>query len=523
MNGAVPTGMRIERHSESVFPSSMSTQTEGLPLLPKTTPFFVPHVSLWMSWNTASPTFRFFFLVLLSLIPFASHFVTNEMSALQQFMLDDKSFPLTNTMYGALNSAVSIPNMIIPFFGGHIIDSRGHSTILWFLLLMCLGHALVTFAMSQEMFWLAFAGRILYGLGGGSVIVGGRAIVSYWFDSSEITFAVGVMVAFTSVSKMLAKATVAPVSLYFGSYTYGLLYGLVVCLFSCIVALIAVQYIAHLNQLKTSYQDQRGPLDPQLPWLNKFISTQGKRLRTAAAHSVPTLSSLKDFSAMFWILVVLHVVYVNVFHLFLNISSSYLYQVHGYSIVKSGLVASLSHVLVLFAPLAGLVVDRVGGRVPVIVASSAVGVLTYGLLLFTKTSPVVALLLVSVCLCATPTVLMACVPLTIPKSRYGLAFGIAEVVDATGSFTGNLFVGYLRDATGSYTAVMYFLFGLAWFLLGLCVLLACLDRYNGNLLAQRGDLSSSRKISICDDSDPVVDIGPTLYTSSDEEKSVNEK
>ena len=123
-------------------------------------------------------------------------------------------------------------------------------------------------------------------------------MVSYWFDTSEITFAVGVMVAFTSMSKMIAKATVAPVALYFGSYTYGLLYGLVICVFSCIVALIAFQYMVHLNQLKTSYQDQRGPLDPQLPWLNKFISTQGKRLRTAAARSVPTLSSLKDFPVM---------------------------------------------------------------------------------------------------------------------------------------------------------------------------------------------------------------------------------
>ncbi|ETW10283.1 hypothetical protein, variant [Aphanomyces invadans] len=451
-------------------------------------------------------------------------------------MLDDKTFPISNTMYGALNSAVSVPNMIIPFFGGHIMDSRGHFSILCFLVLMCIGHSIVAFGMQQHTFWMAILGRVIYGLGGGSVIVGVRAMVSYWFDSNEITFAVGVMVAFTSLAKVLAKSTVAPIAMYFGSYTYGLLYGLAVCFLSCAVAVVSVQYIHRLKQLKRKFKQQLGAtttstlaqpseaaMDPALPWLNAYLQAPGKRFRPAAivaSNHMPSLSSLREFPLMFWVLVIMHVVYANVFHLFLNISSSYLYQVHGYSVIESGIVTSLSHVLVLFAPVAGLIIDRTGGRVIVVVASAALGVVTYGLLLFTSTSPVVALLLVSICLCATPTVLMACVPLTIPKSRFGLAFGIAEVFDAVGTFSGNLVVGYIRDATGSYTPVIHLFFTLAWILLGMCIVLAVLDSRHGNILSGKKQ-ENHANVTVANDDDVVVDIRHGMYeaTSSDDDEA----
>ncbi|KAF0700884.1 Aste57867_8602 [Aphanomyces stellatus] len=495
----------------------MSARQET-PLLEKAaiaSPYFVRAAPAWKVWDVTSPSFRFYFLILLSVVPFAAHFVTNQMGALQQFMLDDATFPITNTMYGALNAAVAVPNMIIPFFGGHLMDFKGHTTtILCFLALMCIGHGVVVLAMSHHTFWLAVVGRIIYGLGGGSAIVGARVMVSAWFDM-DITFAMGTMVAFTSVAKMLAKATVAPIAIHFGSYTYGLLYGLAICLVSCVVAGLVAVHVTQLKALKARYCDTSDrTLDPRLTWLNRYVTTE-RRLRTHH-HAMPTLACFQEFPLMFWVLVILHVVYVQEFHLFENVSASYLYQTHGYSIVKSGFVSSLSHSAVLFAPVFGILIDRVGGRVPVILTSAALGILAYGLLLFTTVTPVVSLLLISVCLCATPTVLMACMPLTIPKSRYGLAFGIGEVVDAVGGASGNLVVGYVRDATGSYDAVMDLFFGLAWFVLLLCVLLACLDHYNGHALSKAAQ--SPRRVSVCDESDTVVDVARTLYESSSDEE-----
>ncbi|RHY76778.1 hypothetical protein DYB38_014162, partial [Aphanomyces astaci] len=320
--------------------------------------------------------------------------------------------------------------MLLPFVGVHVLDVQGHVSVVYFLLAMCVGHIVVTFALATHTFWLALVGRVVFGVGEGSVVVGARAMVSYWFDASELTFAMGVMVATTSVSKMLAKATVAPISIILAGTSTGSCTG-VMSVWSCVTAIVAAQYIYTLKECQSVAQ--ANPISP--------------RSRTPARTNLRGFAT--TYRLRFWVLVVLNVVFINVFHLFQNISSSCLYQVHGYSVVKSGLVSSLSHVLVLFSPLVGLVIDRLDGRVPIIVLSAVLGVVAYGLLLFTSTPSTVSLLIVSFCLASTPAVLMACVPLNIPKSQFGLtlAFGIVEVIDATGSTVGNLVVGCLRDAT----------------------------------------------------------------------------
>ncbi|OQR94528.1 Major Facilitator Superfamily (MFS) [Thraustotheca clavata] len=446
-------------------------------------------VPSWRFWNVAAPGHRFYLLVLICFIPFGGHFVKNEMSSLEQLMLDDTAFPISNTVYGAFNSAVSIPNMIIPFFGGRILDCKGHLTILYFLLLMCAGQALFAYAMELRCLWLAMAGRIIFGLGEGSVVAGGRAIVSYWFDRSELTFAMGTMVGITNISKILAKATVAPIAIYFGSYIYGLWYGLIVCVLSTFVALLVGFSARRLKQLKRTikYQiragiDIKALVDPSLKWLSNYCYVRRYK-KQAVCHANFTFSSLRELSPMFWLVVLLHVLFINVFHLFQNISSSYFHQVHGYSIVNAGYVSSLGHLFVIFAPIIGLVVDCIGGRMHLILLSSCLSILAYALLVFTNVSPIISMLLISLCLSVTPTILMATIPLSISKHRFGTAFGIVEVVDAVGAFIGNLVIGYLRDTTGSYTTDMILLFTLACLTLLLSIILAIVDQRNGGHLA----------------------------------------
>ncbi|RHY39503.1 hypothetical protein DYB34_011544 [Aphanomyces astaci] len=430
------------------------------------------------------------------------------MSSLEPFMLDDPTFPISNTMYGALNSAVSIPNMIVPFLGGHLLDNQGHKSILYFLLLMCIGQAIFTYAMDAHKFWLALVGRVVFGLGEGSVVAGARAILSYWFDRSELTFAMGVMIATSNASKMLAKATVAPLALHFGSYVYGLSYGLVVCVVSSLFALLLVKCTQALRVIRHSVRAQRGAstdlstlVDPKLAWLTAYCNssshhhhhdhqpphhhpsntTKGSKHNAGVLQPVQA-STAGGFSIVFWLVVVLHVVFINAFHLFQNISSSYLTQVHGYSVVDAGYASSLAHTFVLVSPFVGLIIDYVGGRMVVVVASCFLGVVSYTLLVFTTWPPIVAMLLFSVCLAATPTILMASIPLSIDKSRFGLAFGIVEVIDGVGAFLGNVGLGYLRDISGSYDAVMYFLLAMTSFGLGLSLVLAWVDNlYGGNL------------------------------------------
>ncbi|KDO22603.1 hypothetical protein SPRG_12583 [Saprolegnia parasitica CBS 223.65] len=493
----------------------MASETETTPLRMQ---YILAKASRWQPWKATSPTHRFFLLLCVCWVPFGGHFVKNGMSSLEQLMLDDPTYPISNTMYGAINSAVSIPNMVLPFLGGHMLDRKGSGCILFFLVLMCCGQTLFAWAMGVHEWPYALAGRIIFGMGEGSVVVGARAIVAYWFDASELTFAMGTMVAVTNLAKMLAKATVAPVALHYGGYVYGFWYGDAVCLGSLLFAVAVVRLTRVLKRLKKrlKFQVRTGaPFDPTLRWLKMYFVVQHKPTIERLGHT-----TLRDFTgsfpAMFWIVVALHVTFINVFHLFQNISASYLYQVHGYSIVNAGYMSSLSHSLVMFSPFLGLLLDMVGGRLIWVVLSTLCGVAAYAWLIFTPWTPIVPLLLISLCLSTTPAVLMASIPLTIPKERFGIAFGIVEVLDAFGATCGNVLVGYLRDTTGAFDYDLYFFLLLAVTAFGLSLLLYVQDAQHGGVLG--APTYKPRARSICDDADAVVDLAQ-LYVESDSEAS----
>ncbi|OQR89069.1 Major Facilitator Superfamily (MFS) [Achlya hypogyna] len=147
-------------------------------------------------------------------------------------------------------------------------------------------------------------------------------------------------------------------------------------------------------------------------------------------------------------------------------------------------MSSLAHTFVVFAPIVGLVVDCVGGRIQLILCSSCLSILAYTLLAFTGINPIVPMLLISLCLSVTPTILMASIPLSISKHRFGIAFGIVEVVDALGGFVGNLSIGYILDTPAGYSGVMLVLLGLACLTFILAVALAIVDRRSGGHLAK---------------------------------------
>ncbi|DAZ94123.1 TPA: hypothetical protein N0F65_010367 [Lagenidium giganteum] len=461
--------------------------------------------SAWQFWRTTSPSHRFFLLFLMSCIPFGGHFVKNGMSSLEQLMLDDPDFPISNTMYGALVSAVSVPNMFIPLFGGRLMDKNGHRSIRFFLVWICLGQAIFAIGMQLKLFWLALFGRVFFGVGEGSVVVGARVFIAYWFRDRELTFAMGVGVAVTNVSKMLAKATVAPVALYFGGYVQALWYGVAICLASVGVGSLVCMYTARLKSMVKRCVRADMPLTPELHWMQDYAEKKRHEHRrrgvlTRHAKKEVTCESVKEFSRIFWVVAILHVVFINVFHLFQNVSSSYLYQRYGYSLVKSGIISSLSHSCVVFAPITGLLIDQFGGRMFLILGSSLLSILAYALMIFTEVSPHVSMIIISICLSFTPTILIAAIPATVHRRSFGAAFGIVEIFDAIGATFGNLVIGYIRDATGSYTADMYLLLGLAISACVLSIVVIAEDRQSGWVLS--APTRRSRAISM-DDEDPV--------------------
>ncbi|GMH89339.1 hypothetical protein TrST_g962 [Triparma strigata] len=168
--------------------------------------------------------------------------------------------------------------------------------------------------------------------------------------------------------------------------------------------------------------------------------------------------SLSSLTLPFWLLSVLHMLFLLVFHLFPNISGHFLASRWSMSPSEAGYVSSLlSAFVVVGAPLTGFIIDKTGGQLYVCLMAGAVSLFAYYMLTYTLTDPVVPILLLSLAESCVPTILMALIPLSVDKSSYGFAFGIAEIFDAVGSIGGNILMGYIRDSTQTYRECMIFI------------------------------------------------------------------
>ena len=101
-------------------------------------------------------------------------------SALESPLTDPNGdFRLSNVNFNLLYSVYSFPNIVLPLIGGLMIDFVGvRAAILLFCLFLIIGQLLFMLGGIYLEFWLLIAGRVIFGLGGETVIVAQSTIVS---------------------------------------------------------------------------------------------------------------------------------------------------------------------------------------------------------------------------------------------------------------------------------------------------------------------------------------------------------
>ncbi|KAJ3219218.1 hypothetical protein HDU67_002214 [Dinochytrium kinnereticum] len=136
-----------------------------------------------------------------------------------------------NTYQYQLNlfySLYSLPNIILPFFGGFLLDTFGTRKMMTVLsALVCLGQILFSIGVSSKKYWIMHLGRVIFGVGGESLSVAQTRITSKWFKGKEIAFALGVNLSVARlgsvmndfVSPHLAVTESVPVAIWFGTIT----------------------------------------------------------------------------------------------------------------------------------------------------------------------------------------------------------------------------------------------------------------------------------------------------------------
>jgi MFS family permease len=120
----------------------------------------------------------------------------------ESFNIDSKTWSLLYTVY-------SIPNMVLPVFGGVFLDTIGmRAGLLLFTSILTLGQFVFMLGGYQHKYWLMLVGRVIFGLGGESMSVAQSSIVSIWFKGKELAFALGVNISVSRLGSVMNSNTI---------------------------------------------------------------------------------------------------------------------------------------------------------------------------------------------------------------------------------------------------------------------------------------------------------------------------
>ncbi|ETW06152.1 hypothetical protein, variant [Aphanomyces invadans] len=96
-------------------------------------------------------------------------------------------------LYNLLYTLYSIPNIILPFCGGFLVDRLGaRVTLLLFAGIITTGQVVFAIGCSTTQFNIMLLGRVLFGLGGESLGVAQSTLVASWFKNKELAMALGI-------------------------------------------------------------------------------------------------------------------------------------------------------------------------------------------------------------------------------------------------------------------------------------------------------------------------------------------
>lgn len=503
-------------HLENVSTSaSVPDETTSLLSDSFTTP---PPLTIWQ--QIVSPKyFRFFVLFLAMLIPSGGHVVKSSMASLLPTIFKDPSFELTHAQAGALQSAISVPNLFLPFFGGLALDFRSAPrATMFFLLLTIIGQIFFTAAVHYHSYTWALVSRVLFGIGEGNTVVSQGSIAARYFSGRELVFAIGVCESAHELSNWIARAGVVPAAQWLGNYEWSLL----LAAFTCVVSLIAGMLFLRLeSEEKKERQRQNslyGDVPPQLGHqdsyhlMRRYSHSQYHRSNSSSSsnplHS-PGGSIIPQYASLpvcFAILCLLHLVHSNSYHLFDYISSDFIKTKYNVSIEHAGYLASITSACAIFlCPVAGLILDRYGRKMHVVSVCSAITCTSFLLLAFTDITPILPLLMLSLSQSFVPTILRSSVPQLTPSYLVGTAYGLYQVMESLGAVVGHATVGWVVDTQGSVSGYRTDLLGFAGMAATACLfanLLSVLDKSRGGALNRPNLLS--RVSTEADEEDPEI-------------------
>jgi len=425
------------------------------------------------TFHPSKKPFRFTLLLFVSLLTFGSYFAYDGLSAIAPIFI--KSFEVSRAAFGATKTIYSVAAILCLLVGGILIDRIGtRKSSLLFSSLIVIGAIIIAFARN---IWWVYVGMFFFGAGSETLIVAQSSIITRWFKGKELAMAFGIALTVSRLGSLFSFNTEALIVDYFGRYSYALWAGAIFCALSLLSNIIYC-----------------------------FMDVKGERILELEEEEVEekiTFSDIGKFHSSFWYVTFLCMTFYGAVFPFQHLASDFFnakwgiplevgsgggffHQVffnitHMFS-TAPGLAGLIVFASMVFAPFAGLLVDKIGKRASLMILGSLLMIPAHLVMGITHINPIYSMIVLGAAFVLVPAAMWPSVPLVVSKNRIGTAFGLMTMIQNIGLGLFPWINGKLRDVYGNYTAsqVMFASLGL----LGLifAFLLKRADSKNNNVL-----------------------------------------
>ncbi len=406
---------------------------------------------------------RWTVLFLMNFILLGNFYCYDNPQALETHLIEE--LKITRTQYNLLYSIISFPNIIFPFIGGYITDYFGvRKGLLFFQTLVTLGQAIFAYgAYTSSYFWM-LTGRLIYGLGTDTQSVAENSLASYWFEGKEQAFAIALCTTMFGIGSTMDTFVTPRLQEYSQNLYLPALFGVILCIFSQLLLFVLLWI-----DLKNERQEKA---------FEKFTTGVSLKQSFSEGHKI-RLKDIKNFKRIFWFLAVNYGLAGSIFFTFTNLANDFVSQRFGFDNIEAGdIVASIYIAMAIAAPACGLLVDKYGRRVKVLVLACLLGIAIYTFLAFmpvcnkcyTIIFPLIGL---GIFLGAYDSGIMPSLPLILDKEYYATGFGLYFVAQNITMTIIPIIVGRIQDVTidvdFGYFWVLIFMIGYSLVTLVSCV------------------------------------------------------
>lgn len=279
------------------------------------------------------PLYRWTVLLFISLAMFGNYYVYD--SAAPVFDLLSTQLGFTDQQLGLLYSVYSVAAVLVLLVGGYIIDRWGTKKSITLFAVICLGAAFLTAVSSQ--FGVMLAGRFFLGVGSEPLIVAVTTALAKWFKGKELSFAFGINLMIARLGSASADWSPGWARPLYANWQDPLWLA---------TGIAGVSVAAAL-----------------LYWFMERRAERRYSLGEAGETEKLERKGMYSFSASYWYIVALCVVFYSTVFPFRAFAIYYFQQAHGLEREAAGLLNSMLPLAAMFAtPLFGLMVDKVGKR-----------------------------------------------------------------------------------------------------------------------------------------------------------------